>query len=402
MAQFNFTTNTYAGSDLAGFMASTLLEADSVGRGLITVIEGVKARKVIKKVNDSVVLQTPSGIFNDQGTTALQDESYLDPVAYEFMKEDQFDLLRNSWEVENMKPGAMQDYTEPVDLADFMVNRYKMLIQIANEKLYWNGKGATKEATFTGTYAGLLPLISANGSTFKAPIPASGIITGATIAATGIVTVASTAALVSGDVVTVLVNTGTIAETTPGGIAQALIGIKIGYSINVLSATTFQLVRNWNDTNNRVNVTFTGTATDATISFINQSNVIAVLNAMYSQIDPADRRQPDFNILVSDHIGRAYAKAQAAAATNVLNAFTDPKQMDFLGLKLQLMDYFAPNSIVGARASNLFLGVDLLGDESSLETADMRIILQNTVRMKARMKSCANAVFFNEIFYLSA
>ncbi|MDB5148027.1 MAG: hypothetical protein JWQ57_2047 [Mucilaginibacter sp.] len=402
MAQFNFTTNTYAGADLIGFHASTLLEADSVSRGLITVVECVKARKVIKKVNDTIVLQTPSDVFNDQGTTALQDESYLDPIAYEFMKEDQFDLLRNSWEVENMKPGAMQDYTEPVDLADFMVNRYKTLIQIANEKLYWNGKGATKEATFSGSYAGLLPLISGNGSTFTAPIPASGIITGATIAATGVVTVGSTANLVSGDVVTVLVNTGTIAETTPGGIAQALIGVKIGYSINVLSSTTFKLIRNWNDTNNRVNVTFTGTATDATISFINASNVIAVLNAMYSQIDPADRRQPDFNILISDHIGRAYAKAQAALATNVLNAFTDPKQMDFLGLKLQLMDYFAPNTIVASRSSNLYLGVDLLSDENTLETADMRIILQNTVRMKARMKSCANAIFFNEIFYLSA
>ena len=30
MAQFTFTNNTYAGEALAGFMASTLLEADSV------------------------------------------------------------------------------------------------------------------------------------------------------------------------------------------------------------------------------------------------------------------------------------------------------------------------------------------------------------------------------------
>jgi hypothetical protein len=42
MAQFTFTNNTYAGEALAGFMASTLLEADSVKRGLLTVINDVK------------------------------------------------------------------------------------------------------------------------------------------------------------------------------------------------------------------------------------------------------------------------------------------------------------------------------------------------------------------------
>lgn len=57
MAQFTFTNNTYAGEALAGFMASTLLEADSVKRGLLTVINDVKSRKVILDVDDDVVLQ---------------------------------------------------------------------------------------------------------------------------------------------------------------------------------------------------------------------------------------------------------------------------------------------------------------------------------------------------------
>ena len=70
MAQFTFTNNTYAGEALAGFMASTLLEADSVKRGLLTVINDVKSRKVILDVDDDVVLQDPSGTFADQGTTA--------------------------------------------------------------------------------------------------------------------------------------------------------------------------------------------------------------------------------------------------------------------------------------------------------------------------------------------
>ncbi|OKS84840.1 hypothetical protein [Mucilaginibacter polytrichastri] len=51
MAQFTFTNNTYAGEALAGFMASTLLEADSVKRGLLTVINDVKSRKIILDVD---------------------------------------------------------------------------------------------------------------------------------------------------------------------------------------------------------------------------------------------------------------------------------------------------------------------------------------------------------------
>lgn len=402
MAQFNFTANTYAGSDLAGFMASTLLEADTVKRGLITVIQDVKARKVILDIDDSVVLQTPSGIFADQGTTALQNESYLDPIAYEFMKQEQYDKLVQSWENENMKAGAMQDYDAPIELSDFMVQRYLTKIQIANEKLYWNGKGATKEATFTGTYAGFLPSIAANSSTFKATLPASAVMS-ATVAATGIVTVTSTTTLATGDIVTLAVTTGTLAETTTGGIAQALIGLKVSYSINVIDGTTFQLLRNQADTNNRVNSTFTGTATASTISFINVSNVLAVLGNMYAQLDLADRDQDDFNVMIPKHIGYAYAKAQANAATNVLNAFVLPKEMDYLGVKLQLMSYFQSNTIVAARKGNLFLGVDLLGDESELSTVYMKPYTNdNVVRMKARMKSCVQVKFFNEVFYLSA
>src|SRR5580698_6874641 len=183
MPQFTFTNNIYAGEALAGFMASTLLEADSVKRGLLTVINDVKSRKVILDVDDDVVLQDPSGLFNDQGTTALQNESYLDPVVYEFMKQEQWDKLVQSWEAQSLKPGAFLDYEGVVDLSDFMVQRYLTKIQIANERLYWLGKGATVEATFTASYTGLLPTIAANGSTYKVSLAN---ISGCTMAATAI------------------------------------------------------------------------------------------------------------------------------------------------------------------------------------------------------------------------
>jgi len=402
MAQFTFTNNTYAGEALAGFMASTLLEADSVKRGLLTVINDVKSRKVILDVDDDVVLQDPSGIFADQGTTALQNESYLDPVVYEFMKQEQWDKLVQSWEAQSLKPGAFMDYEGVVDLSDFMVQRYLTKIQIANERLYWLGKSATKEAAFSAGFTGLLPSISAASGVYKVGLSKSPTSMEATaIDATGLVTVDDTSTLSDGDVVTITEVTGTSNDTTNGTPGMSIQGQS--YFIQIASSTSFKLVRNYNEINTRLPATFTGTSTAATVSYINASNVLGVLSGVYSQLDPADRSQDDFNLQIPLHVGYAYAQAQANKAVNVLNAFTDAKQMDYLGMPLQLMNHWQANTILGARSSNLFLGVDLLGDESELSTVYMKPYTNdNVVRMKARMKAAVNFKFANEIFYLSA
>ena len=402
MAQFTFTNNTYAGEALAGFMASTLLEADSVKRGLLTVINDVKSRKVILDVDDDVILQNPSGIFTDQGTTAHQTESYLDPVVYEFMKQEQWDKLAQSWEAQALKPGAFMDYEGVVDLSDFMVQRYLTKIQIANERLYWLGKGATKEAAFTADFPGLLPSIAAASGVYKVGLskPATSLAATA-IDANGIVTVADTSTLADGDVVTITSVTGTIKDTTNGAPGVAIQGQS--YFIQVAGATTFKLVRNYNEVNSRKPATFTGTATAAAVNYINVSNVLQVLGSVYAQLDPADRIQDDFNLQIPLHVGYAYAQAQANKALNVINAFTDMKKMDYLGIPLQVMNHWQANTILGARSSNLFLGVDLLGDASELSTVYLKPYTNdNVVRMKARMKAAVNFKFANELFYLSA
>lgn len=402
MAQFTFTNNTYAGEALAGFMASTLLEADSVKRGLLTVINDVKSRKVILDVDDDVVLQDPSGLFNDQGTTALQNESYLDPVVYEFMKQEQWDKLVQSWEAQSLKPGAFLDYEGVVDLSDFMVQRYLTKIQIANERLYWLGKSATKEAAFTASFTGLLPSIAAASGVYKVGLGKSATSMAATaIDATGVVTVSDTSTLSDGDVVTITAVTGTSKDTTNGAPGIAVQGQS--YFIQIVNATSFKLARNYNEINTRKAATFSGTSTAATVNYINASNVLSVLSSVYSQLDPADRSQEDFNLQIPLHVGYAYAQAQANKATNVLNAFSDPKKMDYLGVPLQLMNHWQANTILGARSSNLFLGVDLLGDASELSTVYMKPYTNDdVVRMKARMKAAVNFKFANEIFYLSA
>ena len=221
------------------------------------------------------------------------------------------------------------------------------------------------------------------------------------IDATGLVTVSDTSTLADGDVVTITGVTGAIKDT-----ANGLPGIAIqgqSYFIQIAGATTFKLVRNYNEINSRLAASFAGTATAATVSYINVSNVLSVLGGVYAQLDPADRIQDDFNLQVPLHIGYAFAQAQANKALNVINAFTDMKKMDYLGIPLQIMNHWQANTVLGARSSNLFLGVDLLGDASELSTVYMKPYTNdNVVRMKARMKAAVNFKFANELFYLSA
>ncbi len=325
------------------------------------------------------------------------------------MKQEQWDKLVQSWEAQSLKPGAFLDYEGVVDLSDFMVQRYLTKIQIANERLYWLGKSSTKEAAFTASFAGLLPTISAASGVYKVGLGKSATSMAATsIDATGLVTVSDTSTLSDGDAVTITAVTGTSKDTTNSTTGIAIQGQS--YFIQIASATTFKLVRNYNEVNTRKPATFSGTSTAAsgtstaaTISYINASNVLGVLSSVYSQLDPADRSQEDFNLQIPFHVGYAYAQAQANKATNVLNAFSDPKKMDYLGVPLQLMNHWQANTILGARSSNLFLGVDLLGDASELSTVYMKPYTNDdVVRMKARMKAAVNFKFANEIFYLSA
>ena len=413
--EFVFTNNTYAGEELAGYMARTLLEADSIKRGLITPIPNCKSRKVILLVDDEIVLQDPSPIFNDQGTDATQTERYLDPVVYEFMKAQSWDSLIQSWEQSQLKPGSLEDYNGVVDLSNFLVERYIEKIQIANERLYWLGKTNVLEATFTATYPGLLNKIQADANTslislggianssFDASAITIGTVNGVANSAT--VTVASTTLLSNGDIVTLTNTFGTFADSLYGVISTAN---PQSYSIAVLSSTTFQLVMNYNEMGNRRRkATFTGTATvsgtAATVSFINATNVLAVLGAVYAQVDEATRNKPDFNIMVPYNVSRAYAVAQANKATNVLNAFVDKKVMDFLGDKLQVMEQWRGNVILAGRASNLFLGIDLESDTSRLKTIYTGDYTgDELVKMRARMKSDTNYAFANELLYVSA
>ncbi len=129
--------------------------------------------------------------------------------------------------------------------------------------------------------------------------------------------------------------------------------------------------------------------------------MIDVLTQIYNEVPDEVREQDDFKIYVPTHVKKAYALAQAAVANGAGSYFIGEKEMDFLGEKLTAMKHWLPNTIICARVSNLHYGVDLLSDESTLETVDMRkTTLDQVIRVKCRMKSDSNHMLGEEIYMI--
>lgn len=388
---FTFTNNTYAGEELAGYMAKSLLGGNgSVERGLLTVLDNVKKRKILRDVDDDIEFQNPSAKFVSQTSPDRNiSENYIDPVGYEVMKEVSHKELINTWESQSIKPGSLNDYEGNVDLNNFLMERQLAKIQIMNERLFWLGKAnagyKNSAVTFSAAYPGLLPRMEASSDVFKLKCNIGELtLSGITTATPGVVTVASTATLQTGDQVTLVGANGN----------QQFNGSTINgqtFTITVLSATTFSL---------GVQITGSTAATTGKVQFINQSNCLAVLSSIYSQILDELRDADDRKLMVGLNVMRAYSFAQAAVANGAGSYFIGKKEMDFLGEMLTPMNHWQGNTIVYARTSNLFLGVDLLSDMSNVESVNMReTTLDQLTRFKCSMKSDTNFKFGSEILY---
>lgn len=379
---FIFSPNTFAGELAKGYMATALIEADSVQRKLLTVIPNVKKRKILRGVDDSVEFQEPSCSFVGQSGSVTLDETYLDPVKYEVMKEFCWADLISTWESESMTAGSLNDSNEPVELATFLRNYMLKKVKYANEQLYWVGKSKVTAATvtFSSAYAGLLPKMISSGSTFKVSGSNGQLaITGITNA--GVVTVASTATLNNGDKVT-LINTDGNQQYAGASISGQT------FTITVINATTFSL---------GVALTGSTAATTGWSRFINRNNVTAVLASIYAQISEALRDDPDLVWYIPTHVRDAYKLSQSTS-TNIVGAFLGDRELDFLGAKLETVKAFSPNTIVVAKKTNLFLAVDLLSDENEINEVDLRKTTgDKKVRWNMVMKSDVNAKYFSEI-----
>ncbi len=168
-------TTTYAGEFSGKYIAAALLSADTLDKGLITVMPNVKFKSVIQKAaTDDIVKDASCDFQTGQGTLTLT-EAILQPeefqVNLDICKKD----LHDSWEAEQMGFSAF-DSLAP-NFADFVIGHVASKVADRTEKNIWGGSTA-----FTGQFDGFATLLEADGD-----LPAGQDLTGAAIDSSNVV-----------------------------------------------------------------------------------------------------------------------------------------------------------------------------------------------------------------------
>ena len=149
-------TTTYAGEFSGKYIAAALLSADTLDKGLITVMPNVKFKSVIQKAaTDDIVKDASCGFEPNQGTLTLT-EAILQPeefqVNLDICKKD----LHDSWEAEQMGFSAFDNLAP--NFADFVLAHVASKVADRTEKNIWSGSTGT-----SGQFDGFTTLLDADG-----------------------------------------------------------------------------------------------------------------------------------------------------------------------------------------------------------------------------------------------
>lgn len=396
MADVVFTPNTYSGELAGPMIAKALLGADTIEKGLVTVVPNVKKKAVIQRIDDDITLADVSVDFVATNPAVTITERYLEPVEMGVVKEHSYKQLRQGWQAAQLSPGALKNYEPTNELADFLLARMAAKTNIAIDKLLWRGKSAVAEALFTANFPGLCPLFEADpllGVKEKCNVGQLSIsgITNAGVVTHGGYT--APYAINTGNVVTLVGTNGN--QLVDGVAGQTLPGKS--FKVRVLSATTFQLVNE-----NGVNTAFTG-ATPATAGFaqfINETNVLDMFAQMYLLIPDQLLDSPEWKWVIPAHISKAYKIAQARVANGAGSFFVGEKDLDFLTQKLTVANYIPKNTIAGYQVPNVMVGTDLLSDANEVLLIDMKMTTGDLkYRYRSAMLFDVNYGFSEEIVY---
>ena len=168
-------TSTYAGEFSGKYSAAALLSADTLDKGLITVMPNIKFKSVIKKAStDDIVKDATCDFQTDQGTLTLT-EKILQPeefqVNLDICKKD----LHSDWEAAQMGYSAFDSL--PPNFSDFVLAHVAAKVADRTERNIWSGSTAT-----SGQFDGFATLLAADGD-----LPAGQNITGTAVTAANVV-----------------------------------------------------------------------------------------------------------------------------------------------------------------------------------------------------------------------
>ena len=168
-------TTTYAGEFSGKYIAAALLSADTLDKGLITVMPNVKFKSVIQKAStDDIVKDATCDFQTDQGTLTLT-EAILQPEEFQVNLDICKKTLHSSWEAEQMGYSAFDNLAP--NFADFVLAHVAARVADRTEKNIWSGSTAT-----SGQFDGFGTLLDADGN-----LPAGQDLTGAAITAANVI-----------------------------------------------------------------------------------------------------------------------------------------------------------------------------------------------------------------------
>jgi hypothetical protein len=350
MATPTITTNTYAGKDLEGVIAQSVLRGKTIENGLVTVHTDIDSRAVVKTMANTINVQDSVAAFTSAGAFTL-DEKYLDPKKFMEAVEYDYSTLNATWYASQQPRGRAGDFVPPASIEDAIIEQQAGIRSKFIDASIWRGSvaaGLLSKITVSASsniVSGLIPLMEAGSDVNKLDSSKLAIASlGITKASPAVVTVSSTANLQTGDVVTfhnMTGSTGTDWSDVSGASSV----------ITILSGTTFSIPA---DTS-----AFAGTFAGGSLSYVNSSNALSVLTQVYNGLSESVEDDADFYIYGNKGLGKAYALAQASAANGAGSYYIGAKELDFLGQRMAILPFLPANTIVAANVSNLHFGTAL-------------------------------------------
>jgi len=162
-------TTTYSGEFSGKYVAAALLSADTLDKGIITVMPNVKFKSVIQKASTDDIVKDASCAFEpNQGTLTLT-EAILEPKEFQVNMDICRKTLHSSWEAEQMGYSAFDNLAP--NFADFVLAHVAAKVADRTEKNIWSGSTAV-----SGQFDGFGTKLAADGD-----LPAGQELTGAAI-----------------------------------------------------------------------------------------------------------------------------------------------------------------------------------------------------------------------------
>ena len=164
-------TTSYSGEFSGKYVAAALLSADTLDKGLITIMPNVKFKSVIQKASTDDIVKDAECDFQTGAGTLTLTEAILQPEEFQVNLDICKKTLHSSWEAEQMGYSAFD--TLAPNFADFVLAHVAAKVADRTEKSIWSGDSTVVGG---GQFDGFATLLDADAN-----LPAGQDLTGAAI-----------------------------------------------------------------------------------------------------------------------------------------------------------------------------------------------------------------------------